>query len=40
MFNMSNDNVIKYYDSVIPHDWDVSFKKFGGLLTVVALWEN
>ena len=26
-----NDNVIKYYGSVIPHDWDVSFEKFGGL---------
>ena len=36
----SNDNVIKYYDSVIPHDWDVSFEKLGGLPTVVAFWEN
>ena len=24
----SNDNVIKYYGLVIPHDWDVSFEKF------------
>ena len=22
-----NDNVIKYYGSVIPHDWDVNFEK-------------
>ena len=22
-----NDNVIKYYGSMIPHDWDVSFEK-------------
>ena len=36
----SNDNVIKYYGSVIPHDWDVNFEKFGGLPTVVAFWEN
>ena len=35
-----NDNVIKYYGSVIPHDWDVSFEKFGGLTTVAAYWEN
>ena len=31
---------MKYYVSVIPHDWDVSFEKFGGLQTVVAFWEN
>ena len=36
----SNDDVIKYYGSVIPHDWDVSFEKIGGLRTVVAFWEN
>ena len=36
----SNDIVIKYYDSVIPHDWDVNLEKFGGLPTVVAFWEN
>ena len=36
----SNDNVMKNYDSVIPHDWDMRFEKFGGLPTVVALWEN
>ena len=35
-----NDNVIKYHGSVIPHDWDVNFQKFGGLPTVVAFWEN
>ena len=40
MFNMSNDNVIKYYGSVIHHAWDVSFENFGGLPTVVAFWEN
>ena len=32
----SNDNAIKYYGSVIPHDWEVSFEKFGGLPTVVV----
>ena len=31
---------MKYYGSVIPHDWDVSFEKFGGLPTVVAFSEN
>ena len=36
----SNDNVIKYHGLMIPHDWDVSFEKFGGLPTVVAFWEN
>ena len=36
----SNNNVIKYYGSVIPHDWYMSFEKFGGLPTVVAFWEN
>ena len=36
----SNNNVIKYYGSVIPHDWDVSFENFGGRPTVVAFWEN
>ena len=30
----SNDNVIKYYGSVILYDWDVSFEKFGGLPTI------
>ena len=40
--NQSSDtcNVIKYYDLVILHDWDVSYEKFGGLPTVVAFWEN
>ena len=36
----SNDNVIIYYGSVTPHDWDVSFKKNEGLPIVVAFWEN
>ena len=27
---------MKYYGSVIPHDWDVSFEIIGGLPTVVA----
>ena len=36
----SNDNVIKYYGSEIPYDWDVSFGKFGGLPTLVAFPEN
>ena len=36
----SNDNVMKYYDSVITHDRDVNFAKFGGLPSVVAFWEN
>ena len=43
MFNIqyeSNDNVMKHPGSVISHDWDVSFEKFGGLPTVVAFWEN
>ena len=35
----ANDNVIKYYGSEIPHDWDVSFEKFWGLPTVVAFWK-
>ena len=26
--------------SVISHDWDVSFEKFGGLPIVVTFWEN
>ena len=30
---------MKYYGSEIPHDWDVSFEKFGGLPTEVAVWE-
>ena len=38
--NESNDNVIKYYGSVIPHDWDMSFEKFRGLLTEGVFWEN
>ena len=29
----SNNNVIKYYGSVLPHDWDMSFEKFRGLPT-------
>ena len=41
MFNISFDiNVMKYYGSVIPHDWYMTFEKFGGLPTVVAFWEN
>ena len=28
------------YGSVIPHDWYMSFEKFGGLPTVVAFLEN
>ena len=36
----SDNNVIKYYGSVIPHNWDMSFQKFGGLSAVVAFWEN
>ena len=36
----SNDNVIKYHGSVISHDWDVSFEKFGVLPTVVAFWKT
>ena len=39
MFNMSNDNVIKYYGSEILHDWDMSFEKFGGLPNVVAFYK-
>ena len=31
---------MKYYGSMISHDWDMSFEKFGGLPTVVAFWEN
>ena len=38
MFTINND-VVKYYGSVI-HAWYMSFEKFGGLPTVVALWEN
>ena len=26
--NLITDNVIKYYGTVIPHDWDVSFEKW------------
>ena len=29
-----------YHGSAIPHDWYMSFEKFGGLQTVVAFWEN
>ena len=36
----SNNNVITYNGSVIPHDWDMSFEKLGGLPTVVALWKK
>ena len=36
----SNDNVTKYYGSVIPHVWDVSFGKFGGLPTVVDFFRK
>ena len=36
----SNNNVIKHYNAVIPHDWDMRFEKFRGLPTVVAFWEN
>ena len=31
--------MIKYYGSEIPHDWNASFEKFGGLPTVVAIWK-
>ena len=30
----------RYTGSMITHDWDVSFEKFGGLPTVVAFWKN
>ena len=36
----SNDNVIKHYGSLIPHDWDMCFEKFGGLPPAIAFWEN
>ena len=36
----SNNIVLKYYGSVIPHDWDMSFEKFPGLPTVVAFFEE
>ena len=36
----SNHNRIKYSGSGIPHNWDVSFRKFGGLPTVVTFQEN
>ena len=36
----SNNDVIKHYNAVIPHDWDMWFEKFGGLPNVVAFWEN
>ena len=36
----SNNNVVKHYGSMIPHDWDVSFEKFRQLSTVVSFWEN
>ena len=36
----SNNNVIKYHGSVIPHDWDISFEKLGGLPFIVGFWEN
>ena len=36
----SNNNVIKYCCLGIPHNWDLSFGKFGGLPTVVAFPEN
>ena len=31
---------MKYYGSVIPHDWYMSFEKIEGLPTAVAFWEN
>ena len=37
---MSNDNAIKYCGRGIPHSWDMSFGKFGGLPTLVAFPEN
>ena len=36
----SNNDVIEYYGTVIPHDGDMSFEKFRGLPTVVAFWKN
>ena len=36
----SNNNVVKYSDSVIPHDTYMGFDKFWGLPTVVRFWEN
>ena len=36
----SNDDVIKYYDSVIWHNWDMCFEKFRGLPTMVALEKS
>ena len=36
----SNNNVIKYCGWGIPHNWDMSFGKFGGLPTLVAFPEN
>ena len=36
----SNNIVIKYYGSVIPHDWYMIFEQFGGLPPVVAAYEN
>ena len=36
----SYNNVIKYWGWGIPHNWDISFGKFGGLPTLVAFPEN
>ena len=36
----SNSNVTKYWDQGIPQHWDMSFRKFGGLPTLVAFPEN
>ena len=35
-----NNNVIKYRGWGVPHNWDMSFGKFGGLPTLVAFPEN
>ena len=32
----SNNNVTKYYGSVIPHNWEMSFEKLWVLPIVVA----
>ena len=32
----SNNDVTKYCSCEIPHNWDMSFGKFGGLPTLVA----
>ena len=36
----SNNNVIKYCDWGIPHNWNISLGKFGGLRNLVPFPEN